>query len=310
MRPKAPCTLPLASLIPRTTRTWPCYNIRRRTSDASAPLWVLPGWESCPFDDWVTKGSCFRQLHQVMKLSPPTGTTTLVLATSRPNRWALGHKHRFIYDNPHYKITVENNARAHKWVTVPYISMWPFSPWGPRDKVVACIVGYRPHRRKTIEECKTTHGVLYSLPNNANGLYSHSTFSLHPTGDTYTRRAIFDALSTGNIPIIFHRKSFDLYTLPFERANNTVLLCYENMDVKSIVKRVMVIDDATINKMRDNIVRLKHHLFYSTLAKPMKADALTMVLSQLSKSLTKTPAIQSRFWPQTTRLDAHFHILV
>lgn len=255
----------------------------RRTSDASAPLWVLPGWESCPNNDWVTEGPCFQQLHDVMKLSPPTGTTTLVLATSRPNRWAIGHKHRFIYDNPYYKITVETMVRDHKWVTVPYISMWPLSPWGPRDKDVACIVGYRPHRKKIIEECKTTPGVLYSLPENVHNLYANTTFSLHPKGDSYTRRAIFDALSTGNIPIINHRESFDLYTLPFERANGTILLCYENMDVKTIVKRVLAIDNATISRMRDNIALLKHHLFYSTPTTPMKADALIVVLNQLER---------------------------
>ena len=45
-------------------------------------------------------------------------------------------------------------------------------------------------------------------------LYRSSVFTFQPPGDSYARKGIFDSLSQGAIPAIFHPKSFDYPAFP------------------------------------------------------------------------------------------------
>ena len=96
----------------------------------------------------------------------------------------------------------------------------------PRDRLFTLAAAVKNHRVHLFDACKAdpnchfvdcAKGPAMHLrngrsngchPQNLYSAYSRSVYCLMPQGDTPSRRAIFDALACGCIPIVYHRFSF------------------------------------------------------------------------------------------------------
>lgn len=91
----------------------------------------------------------------------------------------------------------------------------------PRDRLMTLAAAYKGHRVHLFDACKARPDVCHFIDCRArvgkHGAcyeqflyeeYSRSKYCLMPFGDTPSRRAIFDALVCGCIPVVYHRFSF------------------------------------------------------------------------------------------------------
>ena len=129
------------------------------------------------------------------------------------------------------------------WYAVPYPSSFHWSkliprghePWrlrsAKRPQLVLCVGSVQtltPEstrlRRKLYSQCGAENAsavcVWHQIAHASNGmvngsdlmaLYTQSTFCLCPPGDSYTRKAIFDSIISGCIPVVFYRESMAQY---------------------------------------------------------------------------------------------------
>jgi hypothetical protein len=84
-------------------------------------------------------------------------------------------------------------------------------------------------------------------------VYANTTFSIQPKGDAYGRKGIMDALSVGNIPIIFSPRAFWFpWFFDFDKANGTILLHLPSLgeDVEQIVKYAHAISATKLAAMQ------------------------------------------------------------
>jgi hypothetical protein len=67
----------------------------------------------------------------------------------------------------------------------------------------------RPRQCEFANMTATKKKVKFSI-SDLTSLMERATFSLQPIGDCFTRKATFDAMAMGSIPVVFDRRSFDL----------------------------------------------------------------------------------------------------
>ena len=138
-----------------------------------------------------------------------------------------------------------------------------------------------------IEQCKDLPEVVFmKSPFTAPGLdalYKGTTFSIQPPGDSNTRRAIWDALRAGNIPVIFHPNSFNPFTFPMDKANGTILLHLPTLgsNLSALVDFVQHLPSKRIEQMQQNIAYSKRFLFYADADCASSEDAITSMLQLL-----------------------------
>jgi len=225
-------------------------------------------------------------------VAPPSGRATrhIVQRSRQPSAWNFSH----------YKYTVEDygrrtspNFQGHSWIAVPYVSSYlqqclptpdtpGLSPSGkPRKLKVACLLGYRRWRMPLLPDCAINSNVVsFFIPKGAKSdfykanitkqsamdILETTTFSLQPTGDSPVRKAFFDAIGAGNIPIIFRHESFavPLY-MPFDKANGTIFLHLPGLggDVSTIVDYVLRMPKEKVTAMQQAIHAARTRLLYS-----------------------------------------------
>ena len=181
------------------------------------------------------------------------------------------------------------------WVAVPYISNFlhrngRFSPPAAaarlHDTPRALLVSGAFHvrgpknshrlREKILRDCAARRKFCRVRADDAHGptdrnlknqsflpevlaLYRSSVFTFQPPGDSYARKGIFDSLSQGAIPAIFHPKSFDYPAFFAEPYSELVVLLDPQHDV---VDQLLRVPPRDIRRMQRNIREHFHKLFY------------------------------------------------
>ena len=102
-------------------------------------------------------------------------------------------------------------------------------------------------------------------------LYKHSTFCLLPTGDIPSRKAVFDMLLAGCIPVVFDHRQIDIYRghLTDEEIKNIHIL----IDIKEVISKdkqaidvpkfIASIEWSRVIRMREAIKHVAWKLQYS-----------------------------------------------
>lgn len=144
------------------------------------------------------------------------------------------------------------------WFAVPYPSSFHWNdhlrrvPWEPyndpaeRSILVFCVGSVKTLtssstklRRVMSQQCDGVndtsvclwHHIAHASNGLVNGstlmtLYTKATFCLCPAGDSYTRKALFDSIISGCIPVISHKASLGMYGWYFtpEEVSNIIAL--------------------------------------------------------------------------------------
>ncbi|KAL3799718.1 hypothetical protein HJC23_010368 [Cyclotella cryptica] len=150
---------------------------------------------------------------------------------------------------------------------------------------------YPTYRKKISDQCNAAmndRGDCYT-PNKERtellgiqsyDLYVNSTFSFCPSGDTPTRKALFDGLSLNSIPVLFEELSFDLQYSPFFPGNPRDYSVLLN-STEDIMGQLRAIPESAIMKMQANIARIRESVTY--VDKFDALDASWVILQQLKK---------------------------
>ncbi|XP_050235759.1 probable xyloglucan galactosyltransferase GT14 [Mercurialis annua] len=133
-------------------------------------------------------------------------------------------------------------------------------------------------RGQIIEQCLASTGLCKLLdcgsgnkcdnPVEVIKVFQDSVFCLHPPGDTYTRRAAFDSIIAGCIPVFFHPGSayvqYEWY-LPNDYSNYSVFIP-ENLVMNgsvSINETLNKVSNDEIMKMREEVIKLIPKIIYA-----------------------------------------------
>jgi hypothetical protein len=130
-------------------------------------------------------------------------------------------------------------------------------------------------RAQIIEQCQASaacgrlggkHG-LYNSPGRFMQLMESAVFCVQPRGDSFTRKATFDAILAGCIPVFFHPGSAYLqYTwhLPRDYRSYSVFIPHtdvvdRNASIEAALRRI---PPATVARMQEVVVRLIPRVLY------------------------------------------------
>lgn len=182
------------------------------------------------------------------------------------------------------------------WYAVPYPSSFHWwegiktIPWirtaaSPLRKYTAVFIGSRHTatpssnllRRKLYADCQAENQTCLwfdaahlctGMFNNTDNMlfYRQSTFCLAPTGDSLTRKSLFDSLLTGCIPVIFARGTMSQYSWFFPKELETIAVYISMQDViegTNFMSVLKSISPEKIRDMQDRIERLAPSLQYS-----------------------------------------------
>lgn len=133
-------------------------------------------------------------------------------------------------------------------------------------------------RGKIIEQCRGSRfckfidcsygGEKCDDPVNVMKVFGNSVFSLQPSGDSYTRRSIFDSILAGCIPVFFHPgTAYSQYKwhLPKTRTKYSVYIPVK--DVKEwnvdLEKVLLAIPEKEVIAMREEVIELIPKIVYA-----------------------------------------------
>lgn len=133
-------------------------------------------------------------------------------------------------------------------------------------------------RGKIIEQCRGSRfckfidcsygGEKCDDPVNVMKVFGNSVFSLQPSGDSYTRRSIFDSILAGCIPVFFHPgTAYSQYKwhLPKNRTKYSVYIPVK--DVKEwnvdLEKVLLAIPEKEVIAMREEVIELIPKIVYA-----------------------------------------------
>ena len=215
---------------------------------------------------------------------------------SRPNRYYLGHHKTYdgmLHVDGGVKGTVETfkfrTPKGHgPWVGIPYISSYlhragPFAPL-----VAAAELHSKPRKWlasgffNTYKGTKIVRGIrgkiklecaartnLCAIPSKGElgnstmvgvmNLFRQSIFAFQPPGDSFARKSLWDSLSQGAIPAIFHTHSFHYPVIHADPYNNIVVLLDHS---ENILDQLLRIPQSEIARMQRNIRQNYHKFFY------------------------------------------------
>lgn len=101
----------------------------------------------------------------------------------------------------------------------------------------------------------------------AASLYWHSSFCLMPGGDSVTRKALFDALLLGCIPVLFHRGQIEQYDWHWSgwRANATVVFNAFKVvrNESDPIAELLAMPESRIRHMRAVLAANAHRMHYA-----------------------------------------------
>jgi len=191
------------------------------------------------------------------------------------------------------KLTIEKFGHMIKWnmrhdpamiprniIGVPYpSSIIPKEEdiYAKRTHLVSFVGSEKKHdlRKLIIAECKNRTDVCILAENER--IYRNSTFFFSPPGDSGTRKALFDGLLSGSIPVIFSTAALDIqyqHFFPNPRSISVLILQNDN-----ILDELMAIPTEVILEYRRNIEKIKQYLAYSTNVE--EEDAFVKILQIL-----------------------------
>ncbi|XP_050379290.1 probable xyloglucan galactosyltransferase GT14 [Argentina anserina] len=133
-------------------------------------------------------------------------------------------------------------------------------------------------------------------PLNVMKVFQSSVFCLQPSGDSFTRRSIFDSILAGCIPVFFHPGSaYVQYTWHFlSSPSKYSVFIFEN-DIKE--KKVMInetllrIPKAKVEAMREEVIRMIPRIIYADPRAPgleTLEDAFDIAVKGLLDKVKKT----------------------
>ena len=117
----------------------------------------------------------------------------------------------------------------------------------------------------------------------AKDVYWNSVFSWQPSGDTPTRRAFYEAILLGNIPVI-SESCYMIYKnllIGDENVENIVIILDDNdfFDASYVINYLLAINDEEIFERRKNINQLYHRLQWGpTSSKNVLTDIIDKML--------------------------------
>lgn len=108
-------------------------------------------------------------------------------------------------------------------------------------------------------------------PFNVIKMFQNSVFCLQPSGDSYTRRSIFDSILSGCIPVFFHPRSayiqYEWY-LPNNHTKYSVLIPEQDVRNGTNIEKILLgISEEEVKAMREEVIRLIPSVIY---ANPME----------------------------------------
>ncbi|CAJ2668160.1 unnamed protein product [Trifolium pratense] len=133
-------------------------------------------------------------------------------------------------------------------------------------------------RGKIIEQCRGSSfckfidcsygGEKCDDPVNVMKVFENSVFSLQPSGDSYTRRSIFDSILAGCIPVFFHPgTAYSQYKwhLPKTRTKYSVYIPVKdvkewNVDIEKVLLRI---PEKDVIAMREEVIKLIPKIVYA-----------------------------------------------
>jgi len=117
-------------------------------------------------------------------------------------------------------------------------------------------------------------------------VYSHSTFVFCPRGDSYARKATFDALAAGAIPVHLNIRSFN-YSIYSKFGQVNVFLD----EKKNVLDQLLRIPWSKIQTIQENIRKSYPAYFYldpNYLSMPHPFDAMELYLLEVcSRQVTR-----------------------
>lgn len=168
---------------------------------------------------------------------------------------------------------------------------------GPRPNLDGSIRG------EIIKQCLESHGKCKFLNCNVNdcdnpvkimAVFQNSVFCLQPSGDSYTRRSIFDSILAGCIPVFFNPGSgYNQYIwyFPKDYTKYSVYIPEKGMkngmvSLKNLLGRI---DKESVSRMRNEVVKIIPKIIYTKpgLVGPKKIEdafeiAMDRVLGRVS----------------------------
>ena len=163
----------------------------------------------------------------------------------------------------------------------------------PRPHLLTLVSGFRRWRAKTMDEC-AAHPLCNMIPcivwppgrptncttRAVMRAYASSQYCLHPRGDTPTRKAVFDGLLAGCIPVLLDERSvhYPLFApLPHIAANGTVAELISRLRRQS--------DAGETAAMREQSVHSVPRLVYSRDWREEGQDALGVAVQAILNNL-------------------------
>ena len=123
-------------------------------------------------------------------------------------------------------------------------------------------------------------------------LYRTTTFCLLPTGDIPSRKAVFDMLLAGCIPVVFDRRQIDIYTWHLSPEEIKAIHIFVDIE-EALTMKILTLDVLTnvshssVVAMRSAIKQVAWKLQYALPPPaasswvPPKDDALEIILNKL-----------------------------
>lgn len=108
--------------------------------------------------------------------------------------------------------------------------------------------------------------------------YTRATFFLCPWGDSPTRKALFDGIAAGSIPVIFSQASLDAQ-FPAFMPNPREISIFINTTY-DLIGQLERIPKAKVRRMQENILKLKKKIEY----RPERTDdAFDVIMNELAR---------------------------
>ncbi|KAK4492874.1 hypothetical protein RD792_000199 [Penstemon davidsonii] len=160
------------------------------------------------------------------------------------------------------RLTPERNVWDDLEISVPYPN--PFHPRSESDIHQWQREVLMTYCKNEMSSCRAVDCSVTSCLDGANATieaFLDSDFCLQPKGDGFTRRATFDCMLAGTIPVFFWKGSFEnQYQWHLPKAAETYSVFIDNKDVRNdstIIRRVLEkYSREDVKKMRERIIDL------------------------------------------------------
>ena len=136
----------------------------------------------------------------------------------------------------------------------------------------------------------------WSMNCSLTALLRRSVFSLQPTGDSFGRRGIYDALSQGAIPVIFDNRSF---FMPWHAPNAQDFSVLIDLKVildavapRSVIDILAAIPSTEVARLQHNIARAGMRMHYASPppdANGCVLDAYEVIMQNMCRRAARKP---------------------